>query len=391
MKRYFTLLFKNLDYWLLFTYIFLSLFGLVMIYSASQMTAIRTEGKTPDYFYLKQLTNLKVGAFFFLVALIFPYKNLSNKKLLGFLMIVMIILEIWLTFFGVAGDTGSQSWIYLGGKSFQPSEYAKLFIIVYFAGSFYNKSNNQGTIQKLRLNDITAPIFIWLLIIVFVGLETDLGAVGIIFMIAVGLIFSSGMQGKVLMKFATVMISVGVIALGLLLLIKRDSIFTASRIGRFTSFRNPFEYADGSGLQIINGYYAIGNGGLQGLGLGQSIQKLGYLPHPHTDFIMAIIAEELGIVGVVLTLGGIGFIVLRALWIAFTTKDVLARMLAAGIATWIGFQTFVNVGGLSGIIPLTGVTLPFISYGGTSIFLLSLAMGILINVSTFYKIEKRKH
>lgn len=392
MKRYFKSLFRNLDYSLFFTYIFLILFGLVMIYSASQMTAIRIEGENPDYFYQKQLTNLIMGFVFFFLALIFPYRNLSNKYFLAFLMGVMVILEIWVSLFGIgATDTGSQSWILIGGRTFQPSEYAKLFIIVYFAGSFYNKSKKNGSIQNLKLNDITEPVLIWLLLIVLVGMETDLGAVGILFVIAIALILASGMTGKVLLKFSTVIGGIGMFALGVLLLVKYESIFNPSRLGRFTSFRNPFEYADGSGMQVINGYYAIGNGGLEGLGLGQSIQKLGYLPHPHTDFIMAIIAEELGLFGVILTLGGIGFIVLKGFWIATTSKDVLARMLSAGIATWVGFQTFVNVGGMSGIIPLTGVTLPFISYGGTSIFLLSLAMGILINVSTFYKIEKRKH
>ena len=363
-----------------------------MIYSASQMTAIRVEGQAPNFFYERQLSNLKIGALIFLVALVFPFRNLSSKGILWMLMIGMIVLEVWLIAFGYGKEeVGSQSWIYIGGKSFQPSEYMKLFVIVYFAGVFYNKSRKHDSIQKLKLNDITAPISVWLFILLMVGLETDLGAAIIIFSIAMGLLISSGLTGKVLVKFIVVIGGFGSLLMGLLLLIKKDAIFTESRLGRFSAYRNPFEYSDGSGNQIINGYYAIGNGGLEGLGLGQSIQKLGYLPHPHTDFIMAIIAEELGILGVLITLGGLGFIVLKALYIAVTTKDVLARMLAAGIATWIGVQTIVNVGGLTGLIPLTGVTLPFISYGGTSIFLLSLAMGILINVSTFYKIDKRKH
>ena len=162
-------------------------------------------------------------------------------------------------------------------------------------------------------------------------------------------------------------------------------------MGRIKAFLNPFEYAEGSGLQVINGYIAIGSGGLEGVGLGQSIQKLGYLPEPQTDFIMAIIAEELGLLGVIIVLGGLGFIVFRGIVIALKTKDPLARMIAAGIASWIAIQTFINLGGLSGLIPLTGVTLPFISYGGSSILVLSFAMGILINVSMYEKLEKRKN
>ena len=156
------------------------------------------------------------------------------------------------------------------------------------------------------------------------------------------------------------------------------------------SYLNPFEYEDGSGHQVVNSYYAIGGGGLEGRGLGQSIQKLGYLPEPQTDFIMAIIMEELGIWGVLIVLGGLGFIVYKGFSIALRTKDPLARMIAAGIASWIGWQSFINLGGVTGLIPLTGVTLPFISYGGTSIIILSLAMGILINVSMFEKVERKK-
>ena len=390
MKNYFKVYFKNFDYAMFAVYILLTGFGLVMIYSASQMTAITSDLQAPDFYYNKQVSAIRFSAILFLVAVIFPYKNYSKKLILVTIMIAAVVLEIWLlTKGGGAEDVGSKSWIYIGGRSFQPSEYFKVFIIIYFAGVFHNKSKRLNSIQNLRLNDVTFPISIWIAILLLVGMETDLGAVIIIFCIAMGLIFSSGLSGKVLLKFVAVTGGVGGALLGLMLLIFKDKIFTDSRLGRFTSYKNPFEYSSGSGHQVINGYYAIGNGGLEGLGLGQSIQKLGYLPHPHTDFIMAIIAEELGILGVILALGGIGFIVLKAFYIAATSKDVLARMLAAGIGTWLGIQTFINVGGVSGLLPLTGVTLPFISYGGTSTVLLSLSMGILMNLSIHEKMNKR--
>lgn len=392
MKKYFALYFRNFDYALFFVYIFLCLFGLVMIYSASMMVAIVYEGAGPDYFYNKQLFNLTIAAPFFLLAVIIPYKRLSNKYVLGFLMAMMLILEFWVTFFGNGKlETGSQSWINVFGiTNFQPSEYAKLFIIVYFAGSFYKKSINKGSMQLLTAEDIKFPIGIWLVILACVSIETDIGAVFLIFIIAMSVVVASGMKGNVLRRFIVVLGGFGAVVVGLLLLVKKDSIFNGSRLGRFTSYRNPFEYADGSGYQVVNGYYAIGSGGLEGKGLGQSVQKLGFLPEPQTDFIMAVIAEELGVLGVSIVIFGLGFIVLRGFWIAMSTQDPLARMLAAGVSTWLGLQTFVNLGGLSGLIPLTGVTLPFISYGGTSILLLSIAMGILINVSTYHKLEKRK-
>lgn len=391
MKKYFAYYVRNFDYPLFFTYVFLCLFGLVMIYSASMMVAMVYEDAEPNYFYKKQLFNLFVAAFAFLIGAFFPYKHYSNKKLMVFLLGVMLILLFWVWNFGIGADTtGSQSWISLFGlMTFQPSEFAKLFIILYFAGAFYRKSL-KASIEDLQPNNIVYPILVWILVIFCVGNETDLGAVAIISGIAFAVVAASGIRMKTFVKFFAVLAGLGTAAIGIVLLFKGDSILTENRIGRFKSFLNPFEYEGGSGHQIINGYIAIGSGGLEGVGLGQSVQKLGYLPEPQTDFIMAIVAEELGILGVIIVLGGLGFIVFKALSVAMKTKDPLARMIAAGIASWIAIQTFINLGGLSGLIPLTGVTLPFISYGGTSIILLSLAMGILTNVSMYVKLENKK-
>lgn len=393
MKRYLAHYIRNFDYLLFFTYLFLCLFGLVMIYSSSMMVAIMIEGEAPDYYYTKQLFNLKIGAIVFLLGAFFPYKHYSNKWLLFSFMLIMGILLGWVTFFGIGKEeTGSQSWINLFGITmFQPSEFAKLFVILYISGSFYKKSLKENSIQDVKPNDIGYPIFIWLVILFCVGMETDLGALVILFVIAISITLVSGIKGKSLRKFFTVLSGFGGMIMLFVALLKWDSIFkNDNRAGRLLSWSNPFEYVDGSGYQVVNGYLAIGAGGLDGVGLGQSIQKLGYLPEPQNDFIMAIIAEELGIFGVGIVILGLGLIVARSFYIAMTTRDPLARMIAGGIGTWIGFQTFINLGGISGVIPLTGVTLPFISYGGTSIMMLSLAMGILVNVSMYYKKDKRK-
>ena len=390
MKSYLSYYVRNFDYPLFFTYVFLCLFGLVMIYSASMMVAIVYEDQAPDYFYKRQLLNLSVASFAFIVGAFFPYKHYSNKKLMVALLGIMIVLLLWVMNFGIGeADTGSQSWINLGFMTFQPSEFAKLFIILYFAGAFYRKSLN-NPLENLEPNNIIYPILIWLFIIFCVANETDLGAVIIISGIAIAVVAASGIQFKKFMKFFAVLGGLGSALIGLILLVKGKDILNENRLGRIQAYLNPFEYESGSSYQVINGYIAIGSGGLEGVGFGQSIQKLGYLPEPQTDFIMAVIAEELGLLGVIIVLGGLGFIVFRALFIALKTKDPLARMIAAGIASWIGVQTFINLGGLSGLIPLTGVTLPFISYGGTSILLLSFAMGVLVNVSMYVKMEKKK-
>ncbi|CAM5189115.1 putative peptidoglycan glycosyltransferase FtsW OS=Ureibacillus acetophenoni OX=614649 GN=SAMN05877842_101343 PE=3 SV=1 [Ureibacillus acetophenoni] len=390
MRKYIAYYARNFDYPLFITYVFLCLFGLIMIYSSSMMVAIVREGEAPDYFYKKQLLNLIVSTLPFIVGAFFPYKHFSNKKLMVLMTFGMIFLLIWLWIFGVGLEqTGSKSWIDLGVMNFQPSEVAKLFIILYFAGAFYRKSIN-NPMENLEPNHIIYPIIIWIFVIFCVGSEPDIGAVIILSGIAFAIIAASGMSFKAYIKFFSVFAILGVLLVGVLLLVKGDKIFTDNRLGRLKAFLNPFEYESGSGHQIINGYIAIGSGGLEGVGLGQSVQKLGYLPEPHNDFIMAIIAEELGVLGVILVLGGLGFIVFRGLHIAMKTKDPLARMIAAGISSWIAIQTFINLGGVSGLIPLTGVTLPYISYGGSSIIMLSLAMGILINVSMYVKLESKK-
>ncbi|HWL25574.1 MAG TPA: putative peptidoglycan glycosyltransferase FtsW [Ureibacillus sp.] len=391
MRKYIAYYAKNFDYPLFFTYLFLCLFGLVMIYSSSMMVAIVYEDADPDYFYKKQLVNLLVSSIPFLVGAFLPYKHFSNKKLMVTMTFGMIFLLIWLWIFGVGFEqTGSKSWIDTGVMNIQPSEVAKLFIILYFAGAFYRKSLN-NPLENLQPNNIVYPIILWIFVIFCVAIEPDIGAVLILSGIAFAVIAASGMSFKSYLKFFSVFAILGVLLLIFIILVKGDDIFTDNRLGRIKAFLNPFEYEAGSGHQIINGYIAIGAGGLEGVGLGQSVQKLGYLPEPHNDFIMAIIAEELGVLGVILVLAGLGFIVFRGLSIAMKTHDPLARMIAAGISSWIAIQTFINIGGLSGLIPLTGVTLPFISYGGSSIIMLSLAMGILLNVSMYVKLESKKN
>jgi len=389
MKKYLSTYFRNFDYGIFFTYVILVLFGLVMIYSSSMMVAVVQKELPADYFYTSQFRNILVGFLAFLVAAIIPYKHYSNKKLMVFLMLVMVTLLAAVFFAGVEVN-GSKSWIDLGFMRFQPSEFAKLFVILYIAGAFYRKSLKEKSIQYVKPTDITYPIIIWLGILFMVALETDIGAVAIIMVIAISVVLLSGIQGKSLFRFFSILSVFGGIVVIFAAILKWDTITNESRMGRIKALGNPFEYAQDEGYQIINGYLAIGAGGLQGNGLGQGIQKLGYLPEPQTDFIAAVIAEELGILGIAIVVGGLGFIVIRSFFIAMTTKDPLARMIAGGIGTWIGFQTFINLGGVTGLIPLTGVTLPFISYGGSSILLLSVAMGILINISMFYKRERRK-
>lgn len=382
IKRYI----KNFDYPLFITYMFLCLFGLVMIYSASMVWSVNVYGFEPDFFYKRQILNLLVAFPVFLIAAFIPYKHYRRKSIMAIMLFVMFSLLVSVHFIGDLVN-GARSWIILGPIRLQPSEVAKIILILYFASVFTNK-RLKGNLNSIN-ESIAPPVTILVIAFFLILSEVDMGTAGIILFVCVSMLAASGILFKTFVKLFSIIFGLILLASPILYLV-RDKLITPKRVERLEAFWNPFEYELDAGFQVVNGYLAIGAGGVKGLGLGQSVQKLGYLPEPQTDFIMAIIAEELGIVGTFIVIGGLGFIVLRAFSIALSTQDTQARMIATGIGSLIGIQTFVNLGGLLGLIPLTGVTLPFISYGGTSIVLLSLAMGILLNVSMFVKNEKMR-
>lgn len=379
--------FKEFDYPLFITYFVLCIFGLIMIYSSSMMVAVNRLGQEPDFFYKKQLLNLVVSSIAFIIGVTIPYKKYKKHTWFNSILIGTFVLLIAVHIVGYSpAGSGAKSWLNLGILKFQPSEVAKLAFIIIFSVVYSNKVA-KGTINQIKKSLL--PIYIIFIAALFsIFLEPDIGAIIMLILIFLCLTVASGMSAKGISRIVGFLTIIGAVLGGIVYLFS-DIILSEKRLGRIRAFFNPFEDETGFGLQIANGYYAIGVGGVQGSGLGQSIQKLGYLPEPQTDFILAIIAEELGTLGVLIVLGGLGFIVLRAIIIGIRTKDTMARILAVGIGSWIGIQTFINVGGLSGIIPLTGVTLPFISYGGSSLLILSFAMGILINISMFVKKERK--
>lgn len=387
MKTYLKRYLHHADFSIAFVYLVLVVFGLVMIYSSSFYWAVERYDWAPDHFFQQQKTNLFLAIPVFFIMSLFPYKHFKNKFVMISMVSVMFLLLILVHFIGSGGAAGSQSWLYIGPLNLQPSEVAKIVLVLYFS-SLFAKKIQKGTLNDLT-NSIYPPIIIMAAAVGSIMLETDVGNSMIITFVCITVIVASGVQFRVFSKLLGLIISAFLI-IGILLYFFRDTIITPRRLGRLEAFFNPFAYEESFGYQIVNGYLAIGSGGLTGLGLGNSNQKYGYLPEPHTDFIMAVIAEELGIIGVVIILAGIFFLVFKGLSIALTGRDPHGRMIAAGIASIFGFQTFVNLGGMLGIIPLTGVPLPFISYGGTALILFSAALGILMNVSMFARYEKSK-
>ncbi|MEI2341314.1 FtsW/RodA/SpoVE family cell cycle protein [Priestia megaterium] len=370
---------KCYDYKFIAALIVLSLIGLIMVYSASMVTAISRYGVSGDYFYKKQKLALIAGFILFTLAAIVPYKIYQEKAVLKFLLGVAISLLILVLAFGhTAGN--AQSWFKIGPIAIQPLEITKLTLIIYLAAVFANKQEYINDLKRSILPPMVVVLFICFLII----LQPDYGGVLLILGTVAAIVLCSGISKKSILKISLLGLIGTLVMLAVLLVTgNMDLLFSPGRLARFTGFLHPFENQQGDGYQLVNSYVAIGNGGILGMGLGQGIQKTGYLPESHTDFIMAIIAEELGFWGVLLVLGLLFFIIFKGLKTAIKCRDPFGALLAIGISVMIAVQVFVNLGAVTGLLPITGVTLPFISFGGSSLTLLMLAAGILTNVSMF--------
>lgn len=356
---------KYYDYTLLITPILLTGFGLVMIYSASMVTAVM-EGYDSTHYLKRQGMWFGIGLIAFVVTSLIPYQIYQRYIKLIILFVIATLAGVML--FGTEVNN-AKSWLSVGPFQFQPAELAKIGLILYLASVYSKKQNYLSSFGT----GVLPPLVMTGVIIGFVVLQPDIGTSAIIFLIACSVIFSSGIR----FKHLSLLIAAGV---GFLLM-AIPYMVTDERISRFTGAYQPFATPDSDGYQLIQSYVAIGVGGLTGEGLGQSVQKLGYLTQAYTDFIMAIVAEELGFIGVAIVIGLLAVIVLRGIFISRKCQDSFGALLAIGISSMVGIQAFINLGSISGILPITGVTLPFVSYGGTSLLVLLIAMGVLNNVA----------
>ncbi|PAQ14514.1 cell division protein FtsW [Bacillaceae bacterium SAOS 7] len=372
---------KSYDYSLIAVFVLLCLFGLTMIYSASSVVAVQKYDYASDHFYSRQKIFLLLSMVLFIATAAFPYKAYRNSKFLFISLFGILAVLISLLFFGKTTNN-AQSWFRLGGLSIQPAEFAKLVIIIYMSAVYAKKQKYINSFNK----GVIPPIVFLVVTCMVIAVQPDFGTAFIIFLIGCTIIVSSGMKFKSMWKLIVLGLMIAVI-LSPMVIWKKDQIFTDEKISRFTGHFDPFKHEESDGYQLVNSYLAIGSGGVTGSGLGQSVQKLGYLPEPHTDFIMAVIAEELGVFGVIFVLGGLSFIVLKGIYVSIKCKDPFGSMMAVGISSMIAIQAGINLGGVCGLIPITGVTLPFISYGGTSLMLLAISMGILVNISMFNRFE----
>jgi Bacterial cell division membrane protein len=362
-------LFRHYDYSLLVVMLFLIFFGLLMVYSAGSVWAtLIFKNGSPSYFFVRQLIWLIPAFIAGLIGLTVPYyKYRKSVKLLLFL---SFILLLFLQFAGLTVNN-AQSWLRAGSVSLQPSEIAKVTLIFYLAFVFSNK-------QKSISNFMTSVVPPLIVVIVFCGMiasQPDLGTATIIFAISVVMFLCSGLR----FSHLAMLFSAGALAIYFFV----PKLISGYQTGRFTAAYDPFSVANTTGRQLINSYIAIASGGLTGKGLGKSIEKTGFLPEPQTDFIISIVGEELGILGILFIVLCIAYLVFRGFVTAIRCKDVFGSLLAIGISSMLAIQTFVNLGAATGLLPVTGVTLPFISYGGSSLVVMVFSMCVLTNISAY--------
>jgi len=354
----------SVDRWLFGVTLLLLFAGLVMVFSASAIVAKEKFG-SETAFLAKQGIYALIGlaAMFGLMRL--DYRKL-NRPSLVFTILGVTSLFLAAVFF-LDRSHNTHRWIKLGILSFQPSELAKPAIILFMA-HFLESRLRAITDLRHTILPAVAPTAMFCLLIVA---QPDLGTAMTCAFITAAILFIAGMEWK---YYAW---ALGLSALPLYFLLFR----TAWRARRLVAFINPFADPQGAGFHIIQSMIAVGTGGLTGLGLMEGKQKLFYLPEPQTDFIFAVVSEELGLIGAVCFVAAFAFFCFRGLRAAWTTRDNFARLLAIGITAMIGIQAFFNISVVLGLLPTKGIPLPFISYGGSSLIVTLASVGVLLNIT----------
>ena len=384
-----------LNYSILIPYLILSIIGLIVVYSTTSALAIQSG--------VSSIRMVRTQGLFFILSLLtialiykFSLNFLRNKKVLAFVIFIEVILLI-LSRFITDTVNGAHGWLTIpGGFSIQPAEYLKVILVWYLALIF---SKRQDEIRDYDYQALTHNEWIprnlndwrWLTLILIgiVVIMPDLGNATILALTVLIMITASGVGYRWFTSLLGLVVGASSIVLGSIWIIGVDRVAKIPVFGyvakRFSAFFNPFNDLSGAGHQLANSYYAMSNGGWFGLGLGNSIEKQGYLPEAHTDFVFAIVIEELGFVGASLILALLFFLILRVILVGIRAKNPFNSMMAIGIGGMMLVQTFINIGGISGLIPSTGVTFPFLSQGGNSLWVLSVAIAFVLNIDASEK------
>ena len=360
-------IFSKIDKPLLFVTIAFFLFGLLMVLSASSMESYMRYGYGPYHYFFRQAMFMLVGLFMFFIVIRVPTKSYNFFSYL--FMFIIIGLLISLNIYGYVANS-ARSWFKIGGFSIQPSEFAKV-ISVMFLGCFYDKHKDNFHSIKILI----WPIILIFIIFVLVMLQPDLGTALIIGLIACFMFFSLPMPRKILNKFRLLIVAL-IASIVLVFVITDGNILASYQRSRFNFFDPCERYQEESGYQLCNSFIAFNNGSLTGKGIGKSTQKYLYLPESYTDFIFPIIVEEWGaLVGVLLVFIYL-FVIYRLYRIARRASNLKGSLIAYGICIYLFLHVAINLAGVMGLMPLTGVPLPFLSYGGSYTISLMVALGI---------------
>ena len=353
------------DVQLLFPVLLLVGVGVVMVYSASSALALKKYGT--DYFFLKKQGFLALGGILILVICRhFPYRFYRQLAYPLLFVSLGLLIAVLIPRFGMTAG-GATRWLRIGSLTFQPSELARIAMVIYLAYSLEKKGQMLKSFSVGFLPHI-------LILVIFAGLifrQPDFGSVVILGILTCLMLFIGGVRITHLLSSVAVLLPAGFFLL----------ISAEYRLKRLLSFLDPWQYPASEGYQIVHSLMAFGTGGLWGAGIGKGYQKLFYLPEPHTDFIFSVIGEELGLLGVLTIIALYVWIMMRGLQIAKATDDPFGSLLAAGLTFAMGFQIIINMGVALALLPPKGLTLPFLSYGGTSLLLNMASVGILMNIS----------
>jgi cell division protein FtsW len=356
---------KSIDWVLFIATLILVLFGFVMVYSASYPEGYYNFKGNGFFFLSKQVIAGLVGMVALIVVSFIDYKIYKKLNKLIFLIAIVAALSLF-TAYGTEAY-GAQRWISIGGLNVQPSDIIKIAAIMYMA---YFLDKKKGDIKKFRQGYLPVFIFIGFFSGIIV-IQNDLST-SFVLAITLGLMYiASG--ANFLHIVLTVFLGIGAIAY---LIINEPF-----RILRIISFLDPFKYKQTYGWQVVQSFYALGTGGLFGMGLGKSRQKFFYIPLAYNDFIFSIIGEELGFIGCLVVIIFYVIIVWRGMRIAINARDSFGALLAVGITSLIGIQALVHIAVVTSSMPPTGIALPFISAGGTSLLIFMSAIGVLLNIS----------
>src|SRR5712692_2384609 len=362
----------QIDKWLFSATAGLALFGVVMVYSASAVIALQ-ENHSQFHYVIKQTVWTSLGFVAMFAAMRFDYQRLNQRWIIYGLLIVTVLLLV--AVFGFRPVNGARRWIRLGGFSMQPSEIAKLSLALFLARFLEKRAGAESSFWKTSL-----PCFFVLAVVAgLVAKETDLGTALMLAIICFTICFAAGMRPRHLV-YALV---------PALLFVGKMLIFTPFRWRRMASFVDPWADQQGTGYQVVQSLIAVGSGGPHGLGFAQGRQKMLFLPFAHSDFIFAVVGEELGLVGTLIVVLVFGIFLWRGMRAALRAPDRFGMLLGVGVVVGIVAQALLNMSVVLAMVPTKGIPLPFISYGGSSLVPTLAGVGILLNISQHASLNTR--